>query len=77
MRVEKCVGVWGSGLRRVLGQIGQVGSSCRGRLRAKGRQVVCDACIEQSRRGGCETEVSGRQTTRGIRVERLQTQVPG
>ena len=65
VRVEKFVGVWGSGHHRVFGQIGgarsfQVGSSHRGCLHARGR---CVACIEQSRRGGCETEVSGRQVS--------------
>ena len=66
LRTEKCVGVWGSGHHRVLGQIGgarsfQVGSSFRGSHHARvGR---CDACIEQSRKGGCETEVPGRQVS--------------
>ena len=59
LRVEKCVGVWGSRHHRFSGQTGgarsfQVGSSYRGCPHVR-------AYIEQSRRGGCETEVFGRQ----------------
>ena len=59
LRVKKCVGVWGSRHHRVSGQTGgarsfQVGNSHRGCPHAR-------ACIEQSRQGGCETEVFGRQ----------------
>ena len=45
LRIEKCVGVWGSGHHRCFGQIGgarnfQVGSSHRGCPHARGRRCV-------------------------------------
>ena len=64
---------WSLGIRAPsrFGQIGgarsfQVGSSHGGCPHARGR---CVTCIEQSRRGGCETEVSGGQVSIAVHGE--------